>query len=140
MENAQLFAQRAYGYVGKQTDRPNSITDECVTININHQVIKRLICILRDHPKYSMTDRYSEFISDMIDKIIMNKTTLKGLYIPKVTKSFFVISPNGEIIIVSNQSKFCKDNNLDSTSFSRMLNGKRKSSQGWTKYIPNKEI
>lgn len=42
-----------------------------------------------------------------------------------------IISPCGIIYTVINQNQFCKDHNLHWSSFNKMLNGKRKTAQGW---------
>lgn len=54
----------------------------------------------------------------------------------KEVKSFSVISPTGEIIHSQNSNQFCRDNNLCVGSFSKLLNGKRKSHKGFRLYIP----
>lgn len=43
-----------------------------------------------------------------------------------------LLSPDGLIFKVTNQAKFCRDNNLGKASVCRMINGKQIKHRGWT--------
>ena len=62
-----------------------------------------------------------------------SEETRKNMSLIK-TKTFSVISPDGEIIHSKNCSKFCKDNNLTNSEFSKLLNGKIKCYKGFRLY------
>ncbi|AGG58237.1 hypothetical protein VPDG_00076 [Vibrio phage henriette 12B8] len=44
------------------------------------------------------------------------------------------ISPDGNVVLVYNLAKFCRENNLTYHSMQRINKGTRKSHKGWTKY------
>ena len=47
-------------------------------------------------------------------------------------KTYKLISPDGEVVIVYNMNKFCKENNLYQANMSKVVLGVRKSHHGWT--------
>jgi hypothetical protein len=55
----------------------------------------------------------------------------------KTAREFVLMDPQGNIHKERNLDRFCKKYNLDRSSISRVLNGKYKHSQGWTKPIDN---
>lgn len=54
----------------------------------------------------------------------------------KYGKEFEIIDPQGNLVKAKNLKKFCRENNLNRGNIRLLLNGKIKSSLGWTK--PNK--
>jgi hypothetical protein len=48
-----------------------------------------------------------------------------------------LVSPKGEVIEVTNYSKFSRENGLSNGKISMLVNGKRKSHKGWTLYATN---
>lgn len=49
----------------------------------------------------------------------------------KLSKKFTIMSPNGEVVIAKNISKFCKENNLDAAEISKVISHKALSHKGW---------
>jgi hypothetical protein len=53
----------------------------------------------------------------------------------KIAKTYCFVSPPGEVFVITNLSKFCRDQgNLCSTNMTKVWLEKRKSHKGWTKY------
>jgi hypothetical protein len=50
-----------------------------------------------------------------------------------MSKNYCLKSPSGKIISGRNINQFCKDNNLNHSHITSVLNGKRKHHKGWTK-------
>ena len=50
-----------------------------------------------------------------------------------MSKECRMINPEGELVLVCNVRKFCKDNDLNQSNFNMVSLGQRESSQGWTK-------
>jgi len=53
-------------------------------------------------------------------------------------KSYKIVSPDGEIVSITNLSKFCRENNLHLSKMNQVANNKRNTYRGWTPYILNK--
>lgn len=49
-------------------------------------------------------------------------------------KTFFGISPSGEVVEIVNLDKFCRENGLNKANMHKVLTGKNKSCKGWTKF------
>lgn len=49
------------------------------------------------------------------------------------SKTYYLTTPAGEDIVVTNLSKFCRENNLDQRNMSKMYNGLQKTSKGYTR-------
>jgi len=62
-----------------------------------------------------------------LGKKLSEKTILKK------SKSFKLLSPQGQIVEGINISKFCRENNLHVGNMWQVINNKRKSNKGWTK-------
>ena len=99
-----------------------------------------------NHPMYGKT--HTKEAREKMSKSQKGRTSPKGMLGKKHTeetkqkmrenkkfKSFSVISPTGEIIQSKNANQFCKDNNLCSSHFSQVLNGKRPVHKGFRLYI-----
>jgi len=97
------------------------------------------------HPMYGKT--HSEETKEKMSKSHIGKPSSKGMLgknqteeakqkirESKEVKSFSVISPTGEIIHSKNTKQFCRDNNLDKSHFSQVLNGKRPVHKGFRLY------
>jgi len=54
-------------------------------------------------------------------------------------KLYKLINPKGNVVEVYNMAQFCRDNGLESKLMSYVVNGKRDSHKGWTKYTPEEE-
>lgn len=50
-------------------------------------------------------------------------------------REFYMISPSGELTNIKGLREFCKNNNLNSGSIYRVLNGKNLHAKGWTKQL-----
>ena len=87
--------------------------------------------------------------SDMTKLLNKEIKTCKGWCLPETTKeqlikrertgykTYTLISPKGETIIVTNLPKFCKENNMDYRSFMKIFRN-RASYKGWTIPKPKK--
>jgi group I intron endonuclease len=64
----------------------------------------------------------------------VEKTRLKN------SKTYYLISPSGEPITVTNLSEYCRMNNLDQRNMNNMYNGVYKSSKGYRRNNNLKEI
>ncbi|CAM0028572.1 HNH endonuclease [Vibrio phage D529] len=49
-------------------------------------------------------------------------------------KSYKFTSPNGDLVVIHNLRKFCKDNNLTDANMNKVNSGERKQHKGWTKW------
>lgn len=49
-------------------------------------------------------------------------------------KSFTAVSPSGCVIEIINLAKFCRENNLNKSNMHKVLTGKNRSCNGWTRY------
>lgn len=49
------------------------------------------------------------------------------------SKTYYLINPAGDSIVVKNLSEFCRINNLDQRNMNNMYNGRYKSSKGYTR-------
>lgn len=58
----------------------------------------------------------------------------KGKLVRSNVKWPNVLSPDGIVYTPINMAEFCREHNLDTGGFSRVLNGKQKSTKGWTRY------
>lgn len=60
---------------------------------------------------------------------------------PKIEKSFILKTPTGEIIECTNITEFAKQNNLDASYLSKVINGKALTCKGYTlpDYIPKEK-
>ena len=50
------------------------------------------------------------------------------------SKTWVLIDPNGDKFTIKNLSKFCRENDLQQASMSRVTSGKLKHHKGWTKF------
>ncbi len=76
---------------------------------------------------------------ETVDKMIAYRTgrNLTESCKQKISKAhskntYELKNQNGTTLIIKNLSKFCKENKLSQSYFSRMLKGERKSYKGWT--------
>lgn len=53
------------------------------------------------------------------------------------SKEYALVSPTGEITYFKNMNQFCRDNNLNIGHVWRIMKGIRKSTKGWTAYVPS---
>lgn len=51
------------------------------------------------------------------------------------SKNFNLISPTGEHVTGKNISLFCREHNLSQGCLSAVINGRRKTHKGWTKFV-----
>lgn len=58
----------------------------------------------------------------------------KGKLVRSNVKWPDVLSPDGVVYTPVNMAEFCREHGLDAGGFSRVLNGKQKSTKGWTLY------
>lgn len=49
-----------------------------------------------------------------------------------ISKTYFLKSPEGEVVEIFNLEKFARDNLLDSSNLNKVFAGKRKHHKGWT--------
>ena len=97
----------------------------------------------------SLTEEHKQKISkahkgkilpkETVDKMIAYRTgrNLTESCKEKISKShskntYELKSPNGEILLIKNLSKFCKENNLQQSAFVMIMNGERKHHKKWT--------
>ena len=76
---------------------------------------------------------------ETVDKMIAYRTgrNLTESCKQKISKAhskntYELKNQNGTTLIIKNLSKFCKENKLSQSYFSRILKGERKSYKGWT--------
>lgn len=48
-----------------------------------------------------------------------------------LAKTWSIVSPTGEVLTVTNLSKFCKENNLNTSSMYEVMSGKRRTHKGY---------
>ncbi len=48
-------------------------------------------------------------------------------------KSFSAISPSGEVVMITNLAKFCREKGLNKSNMHKVITGKFKSCKGWTR-------
>jgi hypothetical protein len=53
------------------------------------------------------------------------------LLIARCQKQYKIYSPNNEILIITNMTKFCKENNLDPGNMFKVANGFKQNYKGW---------
>lgn len=53
------------------------------------------------------------------------------LLIARCQKQYKIYSPNNEILIITNMTKFCKENNLDPSNMFKVANGFKQNYKGW---------
>lgn len=47
------------------------------------------------------------------------------------TRTWTLLSPSGELVVVKNLAKFCRENGLQNSNMSHVLNGKKSHHKGW---------
>jgi len=52
-------------------------------------------------------------------------------------KTWYIVSPEGENIEVTNLRSFCLNNNMSPSAMSRVVNGKQRHHKGWTRQSPS---
>lgn len=52
-----------------------------------------------------------------------------------IMKTYHFLNPSGQSIIIQNMKKFCKENDLTSSTMFKVNNGTRNHHKGWTKFI-----
>jgi group I intron endonuclease len=82
------------------------------------------------------SDEIRKKVSDAMKGKKKSKEARKSMSEAK-SKSFKIISPDGEIIEGSNLRKFCLDNGLMQSSMWKVLNGKRNHHKNWTAENPD---
>lgn len=60
-----------------------------------------------------------------------SKETKEKMSKARCKKIYYLISPNGDLYIIDNLTKFCKDNILDNSNMSRVVRGIQKYHKGW---------
>jgi len=66
---------------------------------------------------------------------ILNQETRDKISNSLCKKTYKLISPLGEELIIKNITKFCKENNLTLNTLSKVVSGKREHYKGWTGQI-----
>jgi group I intron endonuclease len=97
-------------------------------------------CLTEEHKqKISKAHKGKVLSKETIDRMIAYRTgrNLTESCKEKISKShskntYELKNINGTILIIKNLAKFCRDNNLSQSYFSRILKCKRKSYKGWT--------
>lgn len=52
----------------------------------------------------------------------------------KISKTYTIVSPNGEIMTIKNMAEHCRQYNLNKGNMNSLVRGNRSSCQGWTLY------
>ncbi len=79
-----------------------------------------------------LTKKHKQKISENNAKYWLNKNRSEETKL-KLSKSFKIKSPSGQVIKNKNLSKFCEENNLNRRHMWEVINNRRKSHKGWTK-------
>lgn len=61
----------------------------------------------------------------------------KKLLSEQKAKTWYIVSPEGENIEVTNLRSFCLNNNMSPSAMSRVVNGKQRHHKGWTRQSPS---
>jgi group I intron endonuclease len=82
------------------------------------------------HKGYKVKKETKEKISIALKgRIPSEKAKLKSIEV--LSKTYTLISPNGEKITFTNMAKFCKENNLSNSKLCLVVQGKRNHHKGW---------
>jgi len=97
-------------------------------------------CLSEEHKQKISKSHKGKIISkETVNKMIAYRTgrSLSESCKEKISKShskntYELKSPDGEILIIKNLSKFCKENNLQQSAFVMIMKGERKHHKNWT--------
>lgn len=143
--NEKIKGQNHWFYGKKLTDEHKKKLSEANS-GVNNPRYGNPGCVgekngMYDSKRYGeLNPMYGKNQSEETKKLLSEKAKERyknGFVSPFLSKEFCVVSPNGEIIKGINQSEFCRKNNLNQCSFSKMLNGKLTQHKGWTLYKPH---
>lgn len=84
------------------------------------------------HRKNMSAARKNFFANNLNPRIGLHlEEKTKNLIQEKLSKSWLIITPKNEQLIIKNLTKFCRDNNLQQSCMGRVSSGERKSHRGY---------
>ena len=85
-----------------------------------------------EETKLKMSESNKGLIRSPETRLKLSKSRSKR--IESSSKTWVLIDPNGDKFTIKNLSKFCRENDLQQASMSRVTSGKLKHHKGWTKF------
>lgn len=117
---------RKYLQMAEETKLKISISNTGKTRSIESK--KRLS---DSHKGYKLLESTKQKLSILNKGKVLEDTTKNSISL-KNSKRYLLMSPSGEEIEVFSMKNFCKENNLQATNMSQLVNGKLEKYKGWT--------
>lgn len=117
---------RKYLQMSEETKQKISISN--TGKKASPETIKKLS---ESHKGFKVLESTKQKLSDINKGKSQHPNTLEGIK-QKVSKRYLLMSPVGVEVEIVNMKNFCKENNLQSTNMSQLVNGKLGKYKGWT--------